>query len=470
MFGISSLIGRWRLKIETREDLTISTLDQKHLIISSQQETVKIANVTASLLSVLDAVKENGLPFPTEDPFAILDDMSGGNRSQALGLLEALAKKGVFRFQIKNDSGFHLRIDPLSFGQAPDLPSPSSRMRLRENTFLRIEGGDFVLERPDGLARLATNSPDIGTLLTMTDVTAPHDEGTTAGLLAQASLCCGFFQGEADHALEKSHGSGLHRWEFHDLLFHMRSRIGYNNQPVGPDYRFIETEGPLPLYEPTNTGEIIELPSHAAELDSPFGLQDALSSRTSRRKFGDDPLSLGDLSKLLFLSCRIKSEMRSNGKSLLYDVSSRPSPSGGGCHSLEVYPVVNRCDGLESGLYRYRPDTHSLLRLESKPAQRQLMIHRAKYMNGGQMEPDVLLVISSRFGRVNWKYRSMSYATILKDAGALIQTLYLNCEQLQLAGTALGAGNIYQFAKMISCPIPQQSSVAEFVLGSRLDN
>lgn len=467
MLGISSLIGHWRLTIKAREDVDISVIDQRHLIISSQQETAKVANVPPSLLSVLDVVKENGLLFPEEDPFAVLDDLLSENRSQAMGFLDLLAKRGVFRFQIENNSGFRLRIDPLSFGRSLGVPSKSSRIRLRENSFLRVESGEFVLEMPDGLARLATTSPNIAALFTMTAVPLPADESTIAGLLQQAAIRCGFFRDDADQMPGIPEGSGIHRWEFHDLLFHMRSRIGYNDQPVGPDYRFIGTEEPLPLYESDKAGVTIDLPNHDGELDSSFNLQKAFSLRTSRRKFGDTSLNLDELSKLLFLSCRIKSETRSNGKTLLYDVSSRPSPSGGGCHSLEVYPVVNRCDGLDRGLYRYQPNTHSLLRLESKLSQRHLMIQRAKYMNGGQMEPDVLLVISSRFGRVNWKYRSMSYATVLKDAGALIQTLYLNCEQLQLAGTALGAGNIYQFAKMISRPIPQESSVAEFIIGTR---
>ena len=43
-----------------------------------------------------------------------------------------------------------------------------------------------------------------------------------------------------------------------------------------------------------------------------------------------------------------------------HERSLRPSPSGGGLHALEIYPVVQNMDGLEPGLYHYNPGEHTL--------------------------------------------------------------------------------------------------------------
>ena len=38
--------------------------------------------------------------------------------------------------------------------------------------------------------------------------------------------------------------------------------------------------------------------------------------------------------------------------------------------------------------------------------------------------PQILITIAARFGRVSWKYSSIAYWLVLKDAGVLTQTLY----------------------------------------------
>jgi hypothetical protein len=42
----------------------------------------------------------------------------------------------------------------------------------------------------------------------------------------------------------------LAQWEFHDLLFHSRSRIGRHANPVGGTYRFLGQSEPLPALKP----------------------------------------------------------------------------------------------------------------------------------------------------------------------------------------------------------------------------
>ncbi|MEM6456836.1 MAG: SagB family peptide dehydrogenase, partial [Acidobacteriota bacterium] len=264
---------------------------------------------------------------------------------------------------------------------------------------------------------------------------------------------------------------GAHRWEFHDRLFHMRSRIGFHTAAVGPTFRFADREGPLPLYKPVASERHIALTAPSADTLPTVSLADALETRQSRRTYASDPVTRDELSTFLFLSCRVKSEVRvadaqpADGPQTAYDWSRRPSPSGGGCHSLEVYLLIERCQGVDPGVYHYDPEAHRLHVLDAPEGVRRSMLLQAQYLNGEQAMPDVLIVLASRFGRMNWKYESMAYATVLKDAGALLQTLYLACEATGLAGTAVGAGSIVDFQRLIGVPVTEESSVAEFLLG-----
>jgi SagB-type dehydrogenase family enzyme len=83
-------------------------------------------------------------------------------------------------------------------------------------------------------------------------------------------------------------------------------------------------------------------------------------------------------------------------------------------------------------------------------------------------DPQVLLVISARFGRVMWKYESVAYALILKDVGVLYQTLYLVAGAMGLAGCALGGGNSDRFAEASGLDYYAEASVGEFLIGSKL--
>jgi SagB-type dehydrogenase family enzyme len=67
-----------------------------------------------------------------------------------------------------------------------------------------------------------------------------------------------------------------------------------------------------------------------------------------------------------------------------------------------------------------------------------------------------------------WKYESMAYAATLKHVGVLYQTMYLVARAMGLAPCALGGGNADGFAAAAGTDPYVESSVGEFVLGSRV--
>lgn len=122
----------------------------------------------------------------------------------------------------------------------------------------------------------------------------------------------------------------------------------------------------------------------------------------------------------------------------------KTSPSGGGLHPIEAYPLVLDAEGVEPGLYHYRSGSHELALLES--IARHDAEELAERFTGGQAyfrDASVLVVMTARFGRSFWKYRGhgKAYAVTLMDAGHLSQTFYLVCAELGLGAFVTAAIN-----------------------------
>lgn len=81
-----------------------------------------------------------------------------------------------------------------------------------------------------------------------------------------------------------------------------------------------------------------------------MSVEEAVLKRRSVRSYSNKPLSLEDVSQLLWAAQGITDPTR----------GFRAAPSAGATYPLEVYVVVgeNGVIGLEKGLYHYRPDKH----------------------------------------------------------------------------------------------------------------
>ena len=113
----------------------------------------------------------------------------------------------------------------------------------------------------------------------------------------------------------------------------------------------------------------------------------------------------------------------------------RTSPSGGGLHPVEVYPVISNVAGVEPGIYQYNARVHSLIQLEGLDADEARAL-ATSFMAGQSFfgAAHVAFVLTARYYRSHWKYRrhDRAYAGILMDAAHLSQTLYLVSADLNL--------------------------------------
>ena len=258
----------------------------------------------------------------------------------------------------------------------------------------------------------------------------------------------------------------LQQWEFHDLLFHTRSRQGRHNQQLGADFRFRGQLSSQPVVKVNvwKTKSItLPLPSLGTIAISDPTFTEVLESRKSLRLHNwARPISLQQLGEFLFRTVRIRHRYWTN----IGEFSSRPYPSGGSSYELEIYLTINSCVGLERGFYYYDPEAHSISLVELANKEMESLLEDAWESAARIGRPQVLITISSRFHRVSWKYSGMAYAAQLKNVGVLYQTFYLVATAMNLAGCALGLGNSARFCRLARTNYFEEGSIGEFMLGT----
>lgn len=281
-------------------------------------------------------------------------------------------------------------------------------------------------------------------------------------LLLGAQMLC---EVSEDGTIQEQTNVTLAQWEFHDLLFHTRSRQGRHANPFGGTYRFSGEIEPLPALKPRMSEEVIELykPDLETLKNTEPSFTQVLEDRKSIREYGEIPISAQQLGEFLYRCARVKQIFKTDRT----EIATRPYPSGGALYELELYAVVNSCEGISSGLYHYDPLAHQLCRISDRTETVEALLNDAGRSMGQPDMPQVLIVIAARFQRLAWKYESMAYALMLKHVGVLYQTMYLVATAMKLAPCGLGGGNSDLFTQATGCNYYAETSIGEFALGSR---
>ncbi len=192
----------------------------------------------------------------------------------------------------------------------------------------------------------------------------------------------------------------------------------------------LERHGPPPPeFATKRPGPVVALPGIAREGQ----LYDALMSRRTTRAFDlDTPMTLEELDTVLRYVFGCHGYARNAAGVLCIK---RTSPSGGGLHPVEAYPVISNVSGVDPGIYHYNARDHSLTRLTDGGASSSRDL-ATSFMAGQSFfgAAHVSFVLTARFARNHWKYRrhDRAYAGMLMDAAHLSQTLYLVCADLGL--------------------------------------
>lgn len=158
-----------------------------------------------------------------------------------------------------------------------------------------------------------------------------------------------------------------------------------------------------------------------------LSLEQAIEQRRSRRNYTGEPISLAQLSGLLYAANGLTDPAR----------ELRAAPSAGALYPIETYVVVHHVTGLVAGLYHYGVADHTLEPLQMGDLRSGLLV--AGIGQELLQQAPVCFVLSAIFQRSRWRYRERAYRYILLEAGHIGQNLYLAATSLGLGACAVGA-------------------------------
>jgi SagB-type dehydrogenase family enzyme len=205
--------------------------------------------------------------------------------------------------------------------------------------------------------------------------------------------------------------------------------FGYiQNTKYHPDRPLRDDLGSIPGTHSFKTyadKEYLALPQ--PDLSPPANLWECLANRRSERNTTPDPLSLDDLSRLMWAAQGVTARA---GSYLL-----RTAPSAGALYPFETYLYIDKVQGVPQGIYHFNVPDFALARLQEGNFSRE-------FANASLGQPvvsraAVVIIWTAMMLRCMVKYRDRAMRYIPMDLGHV-------CQNLQLAATAMGFG---------SCPI-----------------
>jgi len=187
-----------------------------------------------------------------------------------------------------------------------------------------------------------------------------------------------------------------------------------------------------PLERPHVEGrETLDLP-RPEEIDLGHAdLREVLEGRRSVRAYSEEPLSLGELSWLLW-ACQGVKEVVGRPATL------RTVPSAGARHPFETYILVNNVEDLKPGLYKFLATDHKLevVSLDDDIADR---VAESCYRQRFVKTCAATFIFTADTYRTYWRYGERGYRYMHLDAGHVSQNLYLAAEAIGGGACAIGA-------------------------------
>ena len=169
---------------------------------------------------------------------------------------------------------------------------------------------------------------------------------------------------------------------------------------------------------------------------SSVSVEEALKARRSIRDFPDDPLTLDEISQLLWA-----------GQGLTNKRGYRTNPSAGATFPIELYLAAHNVTGLEPGLYHYSPHKETLTLVKEGSLRDQLTVSA---LNQGFVQKSAaVIIISAVFQRTADKYRERAVRYVHMEVGSIYQSIHLQAETLGLGTVVVGAFNDDTLKKLL---------------------
>ena len=188
---------------------------------------------------------------------------------------------------------------------------------------------------------------------------------------------------------------------------------------------------PSVLAQEKSRGETVKLPSPVYE--SAVSVEKALLERRSVRSYKEEPLTLNELSQILWAAQGITEPKK----------GFRTAPSPRAVYLLEVYVLPGNVTNLPMGMYKYQPQGHELIKIADGDKKAELF--KAAGQAPIKNAPVALVItgLSEKTQNPAWMYL---------EAGHAAENVYLQSVSLKLGTVAMGGFKEDEVRKALNLP------------------
>lgn len=183
--------------------------------------------------------------------------------------------------------------------------------------------------------------------------------------------------------------------------------------------------------------DIIKLPE--PKYDSKVSIERAMLERRSVRTYKEEPLTLAEVSQLLWAAQGITGSR-----------GFRTTPSAGALYPLELYIVVGSVKDMDDGVYKYKHSGHELVKISSGDKRTEL--YDAALRQGCIKNGAVVFVLSAVYERTTGKYGKRGIQYVHIEVGHAAQNIYLQAVSLNLGTVFVGAFYDGQVKEVLNMP------------------
>lgn len=199
----------------------------------------------------------------------------------------------------------------------------------------------------------------------------------------------------------------------------------------------------------TETGDLILLPQPIQ--DSKTSIEQSLFGRQSIREYSPEPLTLQEISQLLWAAQGIN---RPGGY--------RTSPSAGALYPLNVHLVSGEVVEIPAGVYKYIPKQHALQ--PGLQGDVRVQLSDAALSQEAVRNAPAVILISAVYERTTGKYGERGIRYVHMEVGTAAENVYLQAVSLDMGTVFIGAFYDDQVSQILNLE-PQEKPLCIMPIG-----
>lgn len=182
------------------------------------------------------------------------------------------------------------------------------------------------------------------------------------------------------------------------------------------------------------------------EMNSGISVEEAIRDRRSERAFINKPLSLKQLSQILWAA-----------QGLTYN-EKRAAPSAGATYPIDLYVVTGTDSiiGMDMGLYHYIPKEHQIEFSKDLKKDLRYRLAEASLFQMFIADAPISIIVTGEYERTTLVYGKRGVRYVHLEAGHVAQNIYLQSIALGLGTVAVGAFYDKEISDLLALPLNQR--------------